>query len=62
MIRGSVGASLFLRAMGEATKKFGKVTDDNRELVTKWVQRRVNELRDGPSTRDAKAAAAGRDE
>lgn len=62
MMRGSGSAGVFIAVMNDALKKFGRIDEHNRDQVTRWVRRRMQELTNEREQRDAKAAAAGGDE
>lgn len=38
---------LIVSVLSEAVKKFGRITPENQDLVSRWVRKRVIELRDG---------------
>lgn len=58
---------VIIAVLSEATRKFGRVTDQNRDQVASWVRRRLNQLQGRTATItpfvprdfDAKARSAG---
>ncbi len=56
----SATKNLIVAVLEEARQKFGPDTDENREQIARWVQKRVAELQTGTrEVHDHKAAAAG---
>ena len=58
MRRGSASGQLVVAVLFEALKKFGRIDADNSEQVSRWVKRRVDEIRNGAEPRDGRMAAA----
>lgn len=67
VVRGQGNGLLVLGMLHEAVAHFGSITPENRDRVTRWVQKRVKQLTSTPGEVkpfqargfDAKSAAAG---